>query len=369
MRTVGVEEELLIVDPRTGTPRGLAEDVIAAADDPSAVEKELQQQQLEIATSPHPDLLDLAEDLTEQRATARQAASQRGVALVALGTSPTQVHATPSSDQRYQRLVGRLGLPAREQLTCGMHVHVGIDGPDEGVAVLDRIRPWLPVLVALSANSPFWQETDTGFASYRYEAWNRFPSAGPTQLFGSVDAYERAVDALVATDALLDRAMVYFNARLSAKFPTVEVRVTDVCLRGEDAVLIAALTRGVVTTAVHEWRAGKAPDPVRIELLRAAHWTAARWGLGRDLLDPRSWRPAPAREVVGNLLDHVTDALIETRDLPLVRELLDAVLLRGTGARWQREQWDAAGSWAQLVSGAAALTRQPISLPVVSDCR
>jgi carboxylate-amine ligase len=369
VRTVGVEEELLIVDPRTGKPRGLAEDVIAAADDSSAVEKELQQQQLEIATSPHSDLLDLAEDLTAQRHTAIQAASQRGVALAALGTSPTQVEATASSDQRYQRLVSRLGLPAREQLTCGMHVHVAIDSADEGVAVLDRIRPWLPVLVALSANSPFWQETDTGFASYRYEAWGRFPSAGPTQLFGSLEAYERAVDALVATDALLDRAMVYFNARLSATFPTVEVRVADVCLRGEDAVLIAALARGLVTTAVREWREDKAPDPVRLDLLRVAHWTAARWGLGRDLLDPGTWRPAPAREVVGHLLDHVTDALTDTGDLSLVRQLLDAVLTRGTGASWQRERWGTTGSWAHLVGAAVTLTCEPILLPAVSDCR
>ena len=369
MRTVGVEEELLIVDPRTGTPRGLAEDVIAAAADPSAVETELQQQQLEIATSPHADLLDLAEDLTAQRATAIQAAAQRGVALAALGTSPTQVQATASPGQRYQRLVSRLGLPAREQLTCGMHVHVEIDNAEEGVAVLDRIRPWLPVLVALSANSPFWQETDTGFASYRYEAWGRFPTAGPTQLFGAVEAYERAVDSLVATDALLDRAMVYFNARLSAKFPTVEVRVADVCVRGEDAVLIAALVRGLVTTAVREWRQGTPPDPVRLELLRVAHWTAARWGLGQDLLDPRSWRSAPARAVVARLLDHVTDALTETGDLPLVRELLDAVLIRGTGASWQRERWAATESWAQLVGAAVTLTREPISLPAVSECR
>lgn len=368
MRTVGVEEELLIVDPRTGTPRGLAQDVIAAAADPSAVEEELQQQQLEIATTPHAALLDLAEDLTAQRA-AVDAAAQRGVALAALGTSPTLVQATPSSEQRYQRLVGRLGLPAREQLTCGMHVHVEIDGADEGVAVLDRIRPWLPVLVALSANSPFWQETDTGFASYRYEAWDRFPSAGPTQLFGSVEAYERAVDALVATDALLDRAMVYFNARLSAKFPTVEVRVADVCLRGGDAVLVAALARGLVTTAARGWRDGDAPDPVRLDLLHVAHWTAARWGLGRDLLDPRSWRPAPARQVVDHLLDHVIDALTETGDLPLVRGLLEAVLTRGTGADWQRETWDATRSWAQVVGAAVSLTREPISLPAVSDRR
>jgi glutamate---cysteine ligase / carboxylate-amine ligase len=363
VRTVGVEEELLIVDPRSGRPRGLAEDIIAAAEDPSAVEKELQQQQVEIATSPHHGLDDLAADLASQRAVAVRAADRRHVALAALGTSPTEVHATPSTDQRYRRLVNRLGLPAREQLTCGMHVHVEVNDRTEGVAVLDRIRPWLPVLLALSANSPFWQEQDTGFASYRHEAWGRFPSAGPTELFGSVEAYDGAVAALVATDALLDQAMVYFDARLSAKFPTVEIRVADVCLRGEDAVLIAALARGLVATAAREWQDGLGPDPVRLDLLRVAHWTAARWGLERDLLDPRSWKPAPARQVVDELVDHVAPALADTGDHELVRKLLDSVLTRGTGARWQRAHLGPEENWADLVRAAVTVTAEPITLP------
>lgn len=362
MRTVGVEEELLIVDPRSGQPRGLAEQVVAAAEDPAAAEKELQQQQVEIATSPHHELDALATDLASQRAVAMRAAARRDVALAALGTCPVAVQATPSTDGRYRRLVNRLGLPAREQLTCGMHVHVEVDGRAEGVGVLDRIRPWLPSLLALSANSPFWQAEDTGFASYRHEAWGRFPSAGPTELFGSVAAYDRAVDALVATDALLDRAMVYFDARLSAKFPTVEIRVADVCLRGADAVLIAALARGLVATAAQQWRDGLDPDPVRLDLLRVAHWTAARWGLGRDLLTPRSWKPAPARQVVEALVDHIAPALVDTGDHELVRNLLDAVLTRGTGARWQRGHLGADQNWADLVRAAVTVTAEPISL-------
>jgi carboxylate-amine ligase len=282
---------------------------------------------------------------------------------VALATYPGRVDATPHDEGRYRRIVDRLGLPAREQLTCGTHVHVEIESPEEGVAVLDRIRPWLPILLAVSANSPFWQEEDTGFASYRHEAWGRFPSAGPTEIFGSVPAYERAIDALVATDALLDRGMVYFDARLSAKFPTVEIRVADVCLHAQDAVLIAGLARGLVLTAAQEWRDGVDPDPVRLELLRIAHWTAARWGLDRDLLHPRSWRPVPARDAVDLLVGHIDGALGETGDLSLVHELVDGLLTRGTGAQWQRAHRDAGGSWADLVRAAIALTAQPARLP------
>nr|WP_211210847.1 glutamate-cysteine ligase family protein [Sporichthya polymorpha] len=210
---------------------------------------------------------------------------------------------------------------------------------------------------------PFWQAEDTGFASYRHEAWGRFPSAGPTELFGSVENYDRTVDALVATDALLDRGMLYFNARLSAKFPTVEIRVADVCTRSEHALLIAALARALVSTAAREWRAGVDPDPMRLELLRVAYWTAARWGLDGDLLDPRSGRPVPARDAVATLLDHLTDALTETGDLPLVRALLDQLLTDGTNARWQRTHVEQGADWADLVHAAVELTRKPIRLP------
>ena len=363
MRTVGVEEELLIVDPRTGSPRARAAEVLAEAEESVELAGELQQQQVETATSPHDELTELAADLTAQRAAAIAAAEDQGTALVALATSPVFVEPTPSPD-RYRRIIDRLGLPAREQLTCGAHVHVEISSPAEGVAVLDRIRPWLPTLLALSANSPFWQETDTGFASYRYEAWGRFPSAGPTEIFGTIEAYRRAVDALLETDALLDEGMVYFDARLSAKFPTVEVRVADVCLHGADAVLLAALARALVMTAVREWRNGVGPDPVRHELLRIAHWTAARWGLGGDLLDPTTWRPVPAAQVLDRVLSHAEAALREAGDWTLVLRLMEELRSRGTGARWQRQQREADGDWSGLVRAAAGLTKQPIVLPV-----
>ena len=154
---------------------------------------------------------------------------------------------------RYQAMTEHFGLTTSEQLTCGCHVHVGVESPEEGVAVLDRIRPWLPVLLAISANSPYWQGQDTGYASFRSQAWNRFPSAGPTGVFGSVEGYRSYADALVATGVLLDHAMIYFDARLSDRYPTVELRVAD-------TVLIATLARALVETAVTSWR-HHAPAP------------------------------------------------------------------------------------------------------------
>jgi carboxylate-amine ligase len=139
-------------------------------------------------------------------------------------------------------------------------VHVQVADDDEGVAVLDRIRVWLPVLTALSANSPFWLGADSGYASYRSQAWGRWPSAGATELFGDAAAYRRLVGDVLATGTVLDDGMLYFDARLSASWPTVEVRVADVCLRAEDAVTLAGLTRALVETAARDAADGR-PAP------------------------------------------------------------------------------------------------------------
>jgi carboxylate-amine ligase len=145
---------------------------------------------------------------------------------------------------------------------------------------------------------------------------------------------------MVDSDTVLDRARVYFDARLSVQHPTLEIRVADVCLDVDDAVLLAALARGLVETAVREWRAEVPADPVRLELLRLAAWRAGRSGMDGVLLDPGSWRPAPAEDVLGALVAHVTPALDDAGDLPRVQEMLADVLGRGSGARAQRAAGD-----------------------------
>ena len=137
----------------------------------------------------------------------------------------------------------KYALTAREQLTCGLHVHVSVGSDEEGVAVLDRIRSWLPSLMALSSNSPFWNGQDSGYASYRTQARNRWSSAGPMEAFGSAWAYHALVADISATGVVINPD---FDARLSARHPTVEIRLSDVCLEPRDAVLIAALVRALV---------------------------------------------------------------------------------------------------------------------------
>jgi carboxylate-amine ligase len=241
-------------------------------------------------------------------------------------------------------------MTAQEQLTCGCHVHVGVESDDEGVAVLDRIRSWLAPLLALSANSPFWQGEDSRYSSYRSQVWSRWPSAGVNDVFGSARAYHDTVREMVASETVLDSAMVYFDARLSQRYPTVEMRVADVCLHSEDAVLIAALVRALVDTAVWDWTAGREPDSVRTEVLKLASWRAGRSGLDGALIDPTTRRPCPALAVLEHLCAHVREALEANGDYIEVVGLKNALLRRGNGAQVQRAVYRETGRLRDVVA-------------------
>ncbi|MFD8142869.1 glutamate--cysteine ligase [Streptomyces sp. NPDC059708] len=365
VRTVGVEEELLLVDARTGDPLALSAAVMSAAsregngrDGPAAgaLESELKCEQVEFATRPVLRMEELAGEIVRWRAEAARHAAGAGGALAALATSPLPVRPSTTSGERYGWVSRQFGLTARELLTCGCHVHVAVASDDEGVGVLDRIRPWLPVLTALSANSPFWQGQDSAYASYRSRVWNRLPSAGPTDLFGSAEHYHRQVRDMIATGVLRDAGMVYFDARLSAAYPTVEIRVADVCLEPGTPVLLAALCRALVETAARDWRAGRPPAGVGVGLLRLAAWRAARSGLDGPLLDPRTMSPAAPETVLDALLDHVRDALDDHGDLDLARDGLTRLLTHGNGARLQRRLLRTTGDLRAMVAECARLT-------------
>ncbi|MFB4299943.1 glutamate--cysteine ligase [Actinomadura sp. NTSP31] len=367
IRTFGVEEELLLVDPASGAPQAVSGSVVQYAQCHEEVlfnggrrseplECELQREQLEICTPVCRTLDEVSAHVRSARQAAAQAAAGAGAAVAALATSPVTVRPSLSPSHRYRRMSDAYGATTDEQLTCGCHVHVGVESPDEGVAVLDRIRPWLPALLALSANSPFWQGSDTGYDSWRYQVWGRWPSSGPTELFGSAAAYRAAVEALLATGALVDEGMIYYDARLSRHYPTVEIRVPDVCLRADDAVLMAALVRALVDTAAEAWHAGEPPDPVRADLMRLAMWRAGRSGLRADLVHPATRRAAPVREVVRALLEHLGPALERMGDLEAATRLLHGLLDRGNGAQLQRAVYARTRDVTAVVSDAIAHT-------------
>jgi glutamate---cysteine ligase / carboxylate-amine ligase len=369
VRSVGVEEELLLVEPGTGRPRAVAGAVLRAADGPPpaapgragapSLDFELQLQQVETATEPCTSIDGLYRELIRCRMAAAAAAERSGVAVAAVATSPVPTEPRVTGKPRYQEMAAAFGLTAQEQLTCGCHVHVSVSDDEEGVAALDRIQPWLAPLLALSANSPFWQGTDSSYASFRYQAWGRWPCSGPTEWFGSAPVYQEAVELMVATGTLLDAGMVYFDARLSRRYPTLEVRIADVCLRAQDAALIAALTRALVETEARAWRRGEPGRPVRAELLRLAAWQASRSGLDGDLLHPVTFRPVPAAAAAGLLVEHVGEALHDAGDHPTVTALLREVLGRGNGAAFQRAAFARTGSPAGVAAEAAEVTGGP----------
>ncbi|MER6696425.1 glutamate--cysteine ligase [Streptomyces fimicarius] len=359
-RTVGVEEELLLVDAVSGEARALSSAVLALAEKnaagASAFEPELHRQQLEFATHPCADMGELADAVHRWRAEAVRHAADAGTSVVAMATSPLPVSPTIGTGERYRWMAEHYGLTAQEQLTCGCHVHVSVASDEEGVAVLDRMRRWLPVLLALSANSPFWQGRDSGYSSYRSQVWGRWPSAGPVDVHGSAEAYHDRVRSLVGTGALRDEGMIYFDARLSHRYPTVEVRIADVCLDPADTVLLATLVRGLVDTAAREWRAGEPPPDVDTSLLRVATWRAGRSGLEGRLVHPRTLRPEPAPDVLRALLDHVRDALEDNGDRDSAESALAAVHRRGNGARVQREILARTGSLRDTVAACVRIT-------------
>jgi glutamate---cysteine ligase / carboxylate-amine ligase len=386
VRTVGVEEEVLVVDP-DGRPVALGPDALEVAarrgegedvrthdraerrtssegdqsdeddgGDGAHLVPELMAQQVEFGTAVCHDLAEVDRELRHWRGRAASAAAEIGARVAALATSPLPVEHEVTPGERYAALVEAFGPVGREQLTCGCHVHVSVRDDDEGVAVLNGIRIWLPVLTALTANSPFWQGSDTGYASFRSQTWRHWPSAVPNELFADADEYHSVVESALATGTILDSGMIYFDARLSEKWPTVEVRTADVALRVEDAVTLAGLVRGLVETAARAAHDGVAPDPVRTEILRLAAWRAGRSGLGGDLVHPGTGRPAPAVDVLGDLLDHVRPSLADAGDERRVSEGIAALLDRGTGADLQRRVHRRTGDLAAVVRAAVAVT-------------
>jgi carboxylate-amine ligase len=346
MRTIGIEEELLLVDARTGVPTAVAAQILHAAaqqgelsyDDleHGAMVHELQQQQLETYTPPESDIGRLAADLRTWRTRAISRAAEAGARVIAAGTSPLPAHPELVPTTRYAQMAERFGLTARENLVCGCHVHVGVESLDEAVGVLDRIRVWLPVLLALSANSPYWGGVDSGYASFRSQVLQRWPTSGPSELFGSLAAYERHLAQVLGSGVPLDAAMIYTDARPSHHYSTVEIRVADVCADGDDAVLIAVLCRGLVETAAREYADGHPAPEVSTTALRLADWQAGRYGVSDQLLDPLTLRPRSARDVVDQLVEHIAPALSDSGDEPLARKGVQRVLSHGSGATRQR---------------------------------
>jgi glutamate---cysteine ligase / carboxylate-amine ligase len=364
VRKVGLEEELLLVDPATGELANAAGRVLhehrveqRAETMPQAshdLEGELLRHMIETRTDPVTELAEAGRQLREARRTAITAAAEAGVAAVAVATAPLgDRRPAVSQNARYERIADEFGDTGRGAGTLGMHVHVDVADDDEGVRVIDGLRPWLPLLTAISANSPYAGGQDTGYASWRQQVWSRWPSAGTAEPFGTAEEYRRVSQCLIRLGAALDEGMLYYDARLSADYPTVEIRVSDTCTDVADALLVAALARALVETLAGSDPVTPAP---RADLVRAAAWRAARYGLGGDLVHPETWTLVPPSTALAALTDRVAAALDRAGDARRVEECLARLVAVGNGARQQREAFERSGDLRAVVTDLVART-------------
>jgi carboxylate-amine ligase len=344
---IGVEEEYFLIDPVTRALVPAVERVLprARAIAGDSVATEMQQAQIEIGTEVCWTLAEIRAELVRLRTGVSSAAASAGTLIAASGTHPFSdwraSDLTPK--ESYLRLGRDYGQIAREQLVCGCHVHVGMPGKEETIEILNRARPWLSPIRALAVNSPFWAGSDTGYDSYRSTVWLRWPMAGNAPEFSSWEEYEDLIRTLEDTGSIDDPARIYWDVRPSAKFDTLEFRVTDVCMTVDETVMVAGLIRGLARACHLDLLNGVPAPSVRSELLQAATWRAARYGVDGELLDVVERRSLPAAKMVAALLDFVGPALDEFGEREEVSALVDATLRDGTGAARQRRAFARAG--------------------------
>ena len=356
--TLGVEEEFVLLDPSTGATVLAGPELVRMLGGEPGIQQELMRFQVETGTPVCTALDDLGRELIRLRRLAAAAAARLGCRLVASGVAPyrTPGLAAVTDQPRYQELARRYGPVVADAGTCGCHVHVGVPSRDLGVQVLARLRPWLAPLLALSANSPIAGGHDTGWASWRYPIWSRWPTATPPAVWPDAAAYDTAVRRLIGQGAALDERSVYFLARLSPRYPTVEVRVADVCLDAGTAVLLAGLTRALVATALAEARRGTPTAAAPARQVAAALAAAARHGLAGAGVNPVTGQPADAPALRSRLLDHVYPALSDHGDTETITRLLHRLDQRGTGAGRQRALFASAASTPAFITALARAT-------------
>jgi carboxylate-amine ligase len=366
---VGVEEEFHILDLATRQLAPRAGELLERLP-AGPFTAELLASVVETNSAPTTDLAALRADLVALRGRLAAVAEHLGLGPVAAGSPPIVDPAAVeiSHDARYLQMSEDYQVLAREQVICGAHVHVDVPDRDTAMAVIARVSPWLPLLLALSASSPFWQGTDTGYASMRAVVWQRWPTAGVAGEFRAAAEYDQLVADLVKSGVIHDPGMVYFDVRPSAHLPTVELRSCDACPDVDTVVLVAGLFRGLVSQAVAAAGAGEPFNSPRPELLRAAMWRAARSGLEGELIElsDDGAGPVPAREQLTRLLDVIREPLREAGDSELLAGLAAAAVRRGGAAARQREAFGRRGLLTDVADLLLAETRSAAIEPATA---
>lgn len=366
--SLGVEEEYQLIDPQTRTLCSSAEAILREASQEvgQEVQSEIHLSQLEVATPVCQTLPQVRQELQRLRSAVIRAAERSDRQIAAAGTHPFapwhEQQITPA--ERYLALEHQYQQFVREQAVFGCHVHVGVRDRELAVQIINHARVWLAPLLALTANSPFWGANETGYASYRTAIYSKWPQAGPPHHFASLADYEELTRTLVAMGSIENARHLYWDMRVSERFPTVELRIMDQCSTIDETVLMAGLARGLVQSCGKQAMQGVPALEVRPEVLRFANWQAARYGLEGTLIDVRKGCAIPAEALLDALLDFVGPALQEQGDWEEVSRLLGQLLEHGNGATRQRAIYRATGSLQAVVDFVVAQTA--VGIPEMS---
>jgi carboxylate-amine ligase len=344
--TLGIEEEYLLVDRST----------LDLVSDPPAkilaecqrltskqVSPEFLRSQIEVGTKVCRSIAEARSDLARLRRVVADVAGEEGLAPIAASTHPfalwTEQQTSPI--QRYSNLSEELQTAARRLLICGMHVHVGVEDDELRIDLLSQMRYFLPHLLSLSTSSPFWEGMDTGLRSYRLTILDTLPRTGLPEHFESYAEYRRHVDALIDAGLLEDATKIWWDLRPSARYPTLETRIFDVCTSIDDAVCLAAIT---VCLLRRLYRLRQANQRWRIYspmLLNENRWRAMRYGKDEGLLDLAKGALVPVPELIEEILELIAEdaqALDCTAEVAHARE----ILTRGTSAHRQVQAYERA---------------------------
>ena len=326
--TLGVEEELMILDGETFALANEIDAVTEAYAGDGEVKPELLQSVLEIATPVSKDLAEVGAHVRRLRREVSEAAAAKGLAIGSAGTHPTALWEDQrvSADPRYRELIAALKFIARQEIIFGLHVHVGVDDPEKAIHVANGMRVHVPILLALSANSPYWRSDATGLASTRMPIFRAFPRVGIPPHYENWADYENRIGFMVDAGVMSDETYLWYDVRPHPRFGTVEVRVMDSQTRVEHSLALAAMIQALVKELGEHFDAGKKLSRYPYEMLDENKFLAARFGLEGELVDlPKSSRVSTrelARRVLKRVRDHAQD-LGSADDLDCIEDILD----------------------------------------------
>jgi glutamate---cysteine ligase / carboxylate-amine ligase len=337
----GIEEELFLADARTrGTPNRVNAFHKAVHECLPEVERELLASQVEIMTPPCSDFDTARACLSALRTELARIGREHGILVLAGGTHPTAKwdRQSRTNKQRYARIAQDMQMLARRDVVCGMHVHVEVPHPDRRVDLMNRLLPYTPTLLALSASSPFWQGRTTGLHAYRLSVWGEMPRTGLPELFASGEDYDRFVAAMVRSGAITDASFLWWTVRPSVRFPTLELRVADSCTLLEDSITIAALYRCLVRRLDRNPGANCDLTSVSRAITSENMWRAQRWGVHAKFIDEAGALTPFADHlelILGDIAEDA-DALGCTKEVEMAR----ALCTRGSSAERQLAIFD-----------------------------